>query len=43
MLDSESGTFVLGRDFHQNGSNVRFSGGRTVINGVTYLDDLWVE
>ena len=27
----------LDRDFHQNESNMRFSGCRTVINGVAYI------
>jgi hypothetical protein len=34
VLDSESGAFFLERDFHQNESNMRFSGRGIVINGV---------
>ena len=37
MLDSEPGAFFLERDFHQNDSNMKFSGCRIVINGVAYI------
>ena len=37
MLDNEPGAFFLERDFHQNESNMRFSGCKTVINGVAYI------